>query len=128
MLHLKSINMQRNAENSANDYYIEFTGTEKYFHYSVNLFLTEGIKESSINEECFWFLDIIASYQFEQKFKDESFQVWKLERIENNSFKVTATDGNDNILAVQLIPFSDFFFQGFTVWKVDNVILLPSEY
>lgn len=120
--------MQRNAENSANDYYSDFTGTEEYFQYSANIFLTDGIKAVSLKEQSFWFLDVIISYQFYQKFKEENFQVWKLERIENNSFKVTATDGNDNILGEQLIPISDFFFQEFTAWKVDNVILLPSEY
>lgn len=43
-------------------------------------------------------------------------------------FLVTCDDGDDNILVRQKIPFSDFPLNGITVWKVDEVVMLPREY
>ena len=118
----------KNPNISANEYYNHFTGTESYYSYLLGLLLTDGVKTIADEEQCYWFLDCIASYQFEEKFKQEEFQVWKIKRIQDTKFKLTATDGNNNVLISQDIPFSDFFFDELTIWKETNVLLLPSEH
>lgn len=118
----------KNPSISANDYYENFMVTESYYSYTRGLLLTDGVKTIAQEESCFWFLDCIASYQFSEKFQKEEFQVWKIERIKENQFELSATDGNDNVLATQNIDYSDFFFNEFTIWKEDNVLLLPSEH
>lgn len=35
-----------------------------------NILITDGIKEVAEKEECFWFLEIIASYQMYKEFKN----------------------------------------------------------
>ena len=107
-----------------------FTGSEMmYAHrtFSGRLLLTEGC--NYIREKCesFWLFDLIQSYQY--KLKSHHFQTWTLERVDNHyAFMVTCTDGNDKVLVRQKIPFSDFPLPGLVIWKVDNVVMLPSEY
>ncbi|WP_126652173.1 DUF6876 family protein [Chryseobacterium aureum] len=118
----------KNPKISANEFYENFTGTENYYKYLLGLLLTDGVKSIADEEKCYWFLDAIASYQFEALFKLEEFQVWKIERVIDTSFKLSATDGNNKVLVTQEIEFSDFFFNEFTIWKEGNVLLLPSEH
>lgn len=127
----------RVANESLNGY---FGGEQIYVNPSTNLKYTEGVRAIANNAESYWFLDIIASYQ--NKLKKEGFQVWKLEReylytIVNdvrfvtqrkNCFNVVCEDGNDNVLIKQYIPFSDFPFDIYTVWYIDDLVLLPVEY
>lgn len=113
---------------SANDYYDHFIGTECYYAYLMGLVLTDGVKAIADEEQCYWFLDAIASYQLEEKCKKQEFQVWKIERVKGSRFKLSATDGNNKVLVTQEIEYSDFFFQEFTIWKEDKVLLLPSEH
>lgn len=101
---------------------------------------SELIKIIAEETESYWLLDIIASYQ--SKLKNESFQVWKLERelayTEVNDvkiviqrkdvFNVVCEDGNDNVLLKQNIPFSDFKHDIYTLWLTDGTVILPSEY
>lgn len=118
----------RNAEKRANDYYRHCFGTETYHQYNRDTYLTDGVKELAETEECFWFLDVIESYQNEKNFKEIDYQKWFLERVQGNEFKVTASNlDNGEVLAVQEIPFSDFFFKELVFLKKDNIILLPSE-
>lgn len=118
----------KNPTISANDFYNQFYCTEHYYAYLLGLLLTDGVKTVADEEKCYWFIDIIASYQFYEKFKNEEFQVWKIERLDGSRFQVSATDGNENELLKREIPFSDFFFQEFTIWKEGDVLLLPSEH
>jgi len=118
----------KNPNISANEFYNEFMGTECYYSYMFGILLTDGVKTIADQEECYWFLDCIASYQFEEKFRKEEFQVWKIERVNDTQFKLSATDGNNKVLATQDIESSDFFFNEFTIWKEDKVLLLPSEH
>ena len=118
----------KNPSISANDFYDLFIGTEQYYSYFFGFVLTDGVKTIADEEQCFWFIDCIVSYQLSEKFRKEEFQVWKIERVEETQFKLTATNGNNKVLATQEIPFSDFFFKEFTIWKEGNVLLLPSEH
>ena len=118
----------KNPGISANEFYNHFKGTEQYYTYFFGFVFTDGIKTIAEEEKCFWFIDCIVSYQLSEKFRKEEFQVWKIERIKETQFLLTATDGNNKVLVTQEIPFSDFFFSDFTIWKEGNVLLLPSEH
>jgi hypothetical protein len=126
---------------SANDSLIGYHGGDRlYFNPVTKIKYTEGVKELAAKTESYWFLDLIASYQY--KMKNEDFQVWKLERelsytlvngIKNviqrkNCFNVVCEDGNGRVLIQQEIPFSDFEFDTYTLWYINQVLLLPVEY
>lgn len=121
--------MERHENQLANDHYRHCYGSEQLHRILTlrNILITDGIKEVAEKEECFWFLEIIASYQIYKEFKNAEHQVWKLERVEGSEFEVTALDTSGNILAIQKIPLTDFFFRELKVYKKGNVILLPSE-
>lgn len=112
----------------ANDLLREFTGTENYYAYLMGHKLTDGSKYAADIFQCYWFLDIIVSYQHLAKVRAEEFQTWELKRIAGDEFLVRATDGNNNTLVKQEVSFSDFPHDEFTLYLVDKVILLPCEY
>lgn len=105
----------------------QFTGTEYYYKYFEECVITDGVKYLAESCGAFWFLDIICSYKDRPNMKMESFQVWTLKAKDSRGV-VTCGDGNDNELIKQQIEFTDFPLDKITVWKVENVILLPSEY
>ena len=109
----------------------QFTCTEKYYAY--NLFdnevsLTDGVKFLAEKCACYWLLDAILSWQIYPRMKAEEFQVWKLKRQIDDSWLLTAEDGNGKKLASQDIPYSDFPLNEVSIWLVGWVMLLPSEY
>ena len=110
---------------NANDQLREHTSSENYYRYGV-LLLTDGTRSLAETFSCFWFLDIIASYQ--PQLKDEEFQVWTLGKNEDSSAIVLCTDGNNRILASQNILWTDFEADVATVWVEFDVALLPSEH
>lgn len=126
---------------NANDSLIGYHGGDQIFiNRSTKIQYTEGVREIAIKSESYWFLDIIASYQ--NKLKNEAFQVWKLEREysytlindtkvvgdRKNCFNVVCEDGNNRVLIEQHLLFSDFPFDEYTVWSIEGIILLPVEY
>jgi hypothetical protein len=59
--------------------------------------------------------------------------VWKLSRChditgETTSFNLVADDGNKNVIFKTKIAHSTFKGDEVTIWLVDGVLLLPSEY
>jgi hypothetical protein len=105
-----------------------YHGTDGYYKYLMGTKLTSGVKALAEEYGCFWFLDVITSVQHMEKVKAEGFQVWKLTRVKDDEFKVVMEDGNDNVIYKQKIGFSNFKDDTLTLWLVDSVILLPSEY
>lgn len=106
-----------------------FHGTQQYHVHQVLQLkskITDGIH--FIREECkaYWLLDAIYSYY--SQLATEEFQVWVLEVLESDTWLLTATDGNSNILAQQEIVYSDFPLDSITIWLVDGIAMLPSEY
>ena len=110
---------------NANDQLREHTLTQQYHKYSFGLTITDGALALAERFSCFWFLDIVASYQ--SHLSNEEFQVWKLTRV-GSSAVITCTDGNDNVLETQKIPFTDFEPDEATVWVEFGTCLLPSEH
>lgn len=114
---------------NANHRFQQCNGAAAYYRHKLfNTTFTSGVKEVADELSCYWFIDLIFSHQLRAIVRNQRFQVWKLERVKGSRFKATCTDGNDNHIAHQNIPFSDFEDDELTLWLVDGVLLLPSEY
>jgi hypothetical protein len=113
---------------NANENYQHFIGGGDQHRLNFGHTMTEGVYQLCTDYQCFWLIDVILSHQHTKEVNKEPFQVWKLERVKDDEFKVTATDGNDNIIAEQVIEFSDFKDDEVTIWNIDRTILLPNEY
>lgn len=107
-----------------------FHGTSMYYKHQLfpNLFLslTDGCDYLRNACNCYWLFDLMLSYQKQLKAND--FQVWKLSRIKGDEFNIVCEDGNNSILLKQHIPFSDFPLNNISIWLINGVAMLPSEY
>lgn len=104
-------------------------GSENFYCHRPSLFLyTDGVKDMAETCKAFWLIDLIISHQCKREVNLERFQVWDLSRLKDSLFKIIATDGNNNRIAFQQIPFSDFPYDLATIWLVDGCLMLPSEY
>lgn len=113
----------------------QFSGSEEYHKWSYlfkDQVLTDGAKYLAEKAGAYWLMDAIASHQKLPKLRNESFQVWRLTVTRNKQGSKEATlvadDGNDNVLARQRIPFTDFPLDKIKLYLVDNIIMLPNEY
>ena len=89
--------------------------------------ITDGVLALAEAAGCFWFLDIIGSYQ-DNRALDKEFQVWTLTvNIEDHSAVVRGSNDTELVVAQQ-IPFTDFPLAGLKLYLMDGIILLPSEY
>lgn len=111
---------------NANDHLKGFTGTDNYYEHLLGMVYTDGIQALCEQFECYWLLDLICSYQ--PQLRKEDFQVWSLGVNDDDSATVICTDGNNNILKTQEIPFTDFKAKEATIWVEGRTILLPSEH
>jgi hypothetical protein len=86
----------------------------------------------TLAERCgaYWLINLIVSHQLSASVRSEPFQVWELKLCKTtNGAKVTCADGNRRELISQRIPYTDFPLpEGITVYLIDGVLLLPSEY
>ncbi|MDL2232138.1 hypothetical protein LJC63_00975 [Ruminococcaceae bacterium OttesenSCG-928-L11] len=88
---------------------------------------TDGVIALAEAAECYWLLDIIGSYQTDERI-DQSFQMWTLEvNLEAGSGVVRGYNDTDLIIT-QEIPFTDFPLEEVELYLMDGIILLPSEY
>ena len=114
---------------NANDQLRDFTGTTQWFRHPLfGKLYTEGVQHMAETFSAYWFIELVFCHQLKAKVNAHLFQTWSLRRIVRNQFLAVATDGNDNIISKQIIPFSDFPADELTLYFVDNVLLLPSEY
>jgi hypothetical protein len=104
----------------------QFTGSESFYRYQ-NSVLTDGAKFIADSCGAYWLLDIIVSVQLIAKVRAEYFQVYDL-TVKQGKGVVVVTDGNENKIYQQKIPFTDFPLSKITLWRVDGTIMLPSEY
>jgi hypothetical protein len=124
-----------------NDGLTQFYGTEHYYAVSPlfrGVVMTDGARWLAEKANCFWLMELIASYQPRCK-KDKScidIQFWRIEVKPDHSCSVICDrDSNDEFLR-QEIPFTDFPLDSFKIWveagacggKPVMVILLPSEH
>jgi hypothetical protein len=78
--------------------------------------------------QCYWLIDLVASYQSDSKIMKEEFQVYQLTVNQDKSAVVEITDGNYNIIQTQDIEFTDFPLDEISLWFTNNVLYLPSEH
>ncbi len=106
-----------------------FTGSEQFYKAYPKVIITEGVKFLAERAEAFWLIDLVFSYQTIAKVKKESFQVYELKvDLNNKSSKMVCTDGNENVLHNQNIPFTTFPLESIKLYYTDGTLLLPSEY
>lgn len=109
---------------------LQFSGTEQYFKNQSmpDVVYTDGVKHLLETRECYWLGQLIVSnYKWNTLLKDQPFITCEL-TTDSSEGTVVFTDGNDTILYEEKIPFTDFPDKGVSIWLVDGVLLLPSEY
>ena len=111
-----------------------FKGTTIYYKHlfpgKSPIILTEGC--NYVREQCrsYWLFDAILSYQEDNRLYGVPFQVWTLEQKQNDlSWLLSCReDKGKPALITQQIEYSDFPLEKITIWVIDKVALLPSEY
>ena len=106
------------------------TGTDGYHKFSsIPNFpaITDGVLALAEAVGCFWFLDIIGSYQSNQKL-DKEFQVWTLSVNTEDHTAVVRGYNDAKLIIEQEIPYTDFSLDELKLYLIDGIILLLSEY
>jgi len=88
---------------------------------------SKGVRYLATNIDCFWLLDFIFSNQSLATLKEETFQVWTIER-ENDKASITVSDGNGSV--IEVFPLFNTFFplKKQTLWCIQGRLILPTEY
>ena len=89
--------------------------------------ITDGVLALAEAARCFWWLDIIGSYQRDRRLYRD-FQVW---RIEGDLVKQSAVvvGCNDDVEVIrQCVEWTDFPLEECKLYLIDGVLLLPGEY
>lgn len=117
----------------ANDQLHGFTGTEEWHKYLYGLLLTDGAKALADKFECWWFLDIVASYQPQLRKKGLEYQYWTLQRHEGKEtatvtcWSMANTTNPKYRVLKQEIAFTTFEPDFAQIWLKNDVLLLPTE-
>ena len=105
------------------------SGTEAYHRYSqFNFFpvATDGVIAVAEAAGCYWFLDIIGSYQLDKRL-DPHFQVWKLAVNHEDSTAVASGYNDTTLIITQEVPYTDCPLDELKLYVMDGIVLLPSE-
>ena len=107
----------------------QFTGTSQYYYHPLfkAFRYTDGVRFLAKNAECYWLLEFIFGYQTDPKIKATEFQTWKLVK-KGNGCIITVDDGNGKIIKTYSLSYTSFPLDNFTLWMIEGVLLLPSEY
>lgn len=107
----------------------QFTGSETFYRNPLfrGSIYTEGVKYLADKAGCYWLIDDIFAHQALAALKGQPFQVWKI-TVQHHRAEIAVEDGNDTILKTFRISYTDFPLEAFTLWLVDNTLMLPSEY
>ena len=104
-----------------------FTGTENWYKVYPNFLITDGVQEVSEKFGAYWVLDTIWSVA--GKINDFSVVMIVLNKEEGAVFYLT--DGNDNVMYEQKIPYTDLTVN-LEYYAINDgeqiVVLLPTEY
>jgi len=108
----------------------QFTGSEQFFRNPLykHFIYTEGVRYLAEQAGAYWLIDYIFSNQHDAILKAADFQVWKIKVENNHTASIQVEDGNDNLIKVFALEFTDFPLDAFTLWFIDGTLLLPSEY
>ena len=89
----------------------QFTGSTTLYRYNLlgtKVSMTAGVKYLADNAKCYWLIDAILSYQSEKEVAKVPLQVWELERLPDNTLKLTCRDGEDIVIVTQDFSYSNF--------------------
>ena len=105
-------------------------GTEQYHKYSPfpgYPVATDGVIALAEAGGCYWLLDIIGSYQTDERL-DSAFQVWELKVNLGDCNAVVRGYNDTELIVTQEIPRTDFPLEELKLFLMDGVLLLPSEH
>lgn len=107
-----------------------FTGSDQFYQNPLfrGYVYTEGVRHLAEKVGAYWLIDYVLSNQLLPSLKEQPFQVWIIKVQPNDEAFFTVEDGNNNEIATFKIEFTDFPFQEFTLWLVDNTLMLTTEY
>lgn len=106
-----------------------FSGTTAYYALYPQLKLTDGTKYLCDQAQCYWLMDIIWSYQTLPQVRSVPFQKYILTvDMAKKKALVRCLDADEQELHRQFIGWTDFPLETVTVYYIDNIALLPSEY
>ena len=109
----------------------QFTGATQYARLYAHLFLTDGAVFLADNAKAWWLIDVYASYLLHIDGDVEPFTCLKMTVFENSAV-VVIEDGNNKVIAKQVIEYTDFPLAAITLyacWSDDVwVVMLPREY
>ena len=104
-------------------------GTEAYHRLSIAPTLaTDGVKDLAETAQAYWLisdLSIVAS----MKFKNVPFQLWEIKVAEDHTAALTMREDTGlPAKYTQKYEYTDFPVGAFSMYLIDNVLMLPSEY
>ncbi|MBE9599879.1 DUF6876 family protein [Pedobacter sp. MC2016-24] len=115
-----------------NDQLNQFIGTVNYYKHPLGFHYTDGVQYVASKYGTYWLLvDIGVHIRRSPKLmQNYGFICWTLKRNspQEDSFTLTAEDGNYNLLFKISIPYSDFKADQLSLWFEGGVLLLPSEH
>ncbi len=106
----------------------QFIGTTQY-HPSTfgTLNITDGVHYLREKANCYWFMDVIESYQ--PQLKGIGFQIWGIKVNEDKTAMVYCKEDSDKEpITTQKLEYTDFPLDKFELYCIDHVVLLKSEY
>jgi hypothetical protein len=108
----------------------QFCGSgEVYQHWLKAFVYSDGVKYLVEKARAFWLLDAIGSYQ-PQLLSDpmlQKLQIWTL-TVEGKKGRLVCEKDSDIVVVSQKIPYTDFPLPEISLFLVEGVLLLPSEY
>jgi hypothetical protein len=108
-----------------------FTGSQTFFRHALSggCVYSEGVQYLAETAAAYWLLDAVLCPQpHHHVLRTAAFQVWTLTVREDRSASLICTDGDDQDLYVQVIPWTDFPLDTVTLWFADGTLYLPSEH
>jgi len=101
-------------------------GTMQYWKNRMLSFqYTDGVKYLWESCDSYWLLTAISSYQ-----RAEPFQVWELKvnKKDNTAILTMKEDSGQPNIVEQKIPYTDFPLDEITLYLIDGILLLTTEY
>ena len=120
--------VKKNPESSLSRKLAHFTGTEAYTRGWMGVLMTDGVVFLGSEGNASWLVtDISTIVKVHQKVKDEDFVAIKVES-KNKKAVVRYEDGNNNLLYQQRYEYTDLEEGKYTLYYMNGVLLLSSEY
>ncbi len=117
--------VRKALKNSANDLYDFYQYPEELHSYRGLISITLGIHDLITEENCSWILDVILENQ--QTLSDHNIQIWKLYRIGQDTFNLTcSTDNGEVIFTCENQKFKSFW-DYLQIIKKGYLLCLPVE-